>query len=62
MTKTVSAMKEWQKLIAGISLALSIAYATVYAGGAILRLSYSVGQAIEQHNQILRLIEAKCGQ
>lgn len=49
MTKTVQKVKEWQTLIAGISLALSIAY----AGTALLKLSFDAGQAVQQHNHII---------
>jgi hypothetical protein len=46
---TTRHLKEWQNLIAGMSVAISL----VYAGTAALRLSYNAGQAIQQHEQIL---------
>lgn len=49
MTKTVQKVKEWQNLIAGLSLALSIAYAAT----AVLKLAFNAGQAVQQHNQII---------
>ena len=67
MTKTVAKMRDYQNLIAGVSLALSIIYAATYAGRALFALSFNAGQAVEQHNHIIEqqtriiaILENKC--
>jgi hypothetical protein len=50
------AIQEWQTLIAGVSLALSVAY----AGTVLLKVSFSLGQGLQQHEQILQILHEKC--
>lgn len=51
-------MKEWQTLIAGLSLALSIAY----AGTAVFRLSFNAGRAVQQHEQMITMLQIQQSQ
>jgi hypothetical protein len=56
-------LKEYQNLIAGLSLALSI----FTAAGAVFGLVFRIGQAVAQHEQIIeaqgqmmRVLNEKC--
>lgn len=67
MTKAVSKVKEWQNLIAGLSLALSIAYAATKVGNALIAFSFNAGQAVQQHTHIIEqqtriiaILDQKC--
>ena len=60
-------VKEYQTLIAALTLAVSFAYGTTKVAAAALHLSYRAGEAVSQHHQIiagqgqmLRMIQDRC--